>query len=309
VDGPVYTSIFKSLIGIKLYEPDEYEAFQSDLAVYHDDYGDYSTNEPTMDGTASLVYLMAAKDAESIVNEKPAGKGYSYSHGAIIRGDSTRKKLALVFTGDLFAEGTGDILSTLKTHRVKASFFLTGGFYRNFGFKDEIRKMKEGGHYLGGHGNEHLLCCDWTKRDSLLITKKEFLEDLERNYARMKEFGIRKKDAPFFLPPYEWFNDSISAWTGEKGLTLISYTPGTLSHADYTTLKDRNYRDAGTILQSIKDRSKRHPNGLNGFILLMHTGAGPERPDPFHNRLQELIVFLEQEGFQLVRVDELLQGR
>jgi endoglucanase len=64
VDGPVYTSIYKGLIGISLHDPDEYESFQSDLAVYHDDYGDYSTNEPTMDGTASLIYLMAAKEAE-----------------------------------------------------------------------------------------------------------------------------------------------------------------------------------------------------------------------------------------------------
>lgn len=65
VDGPVYGSIYKSLIGITLYEPDEYEAFQSNLAVYHDDYGDYSTNEPTLDGTASLIYLLAAKQAEA----------------------------------------------------------------------------------------------------------------------------------------------------------------------------------------------------------------------------------------------------
>jgi len=64
VDGPVYTSIYKSLIGITLYQADEYAEFQSDLAVYHDDYGDYSTNEPTMDGTASLIYLLAAKEAE-----------------------------------------------------------------------------------------------------------------------------------------------------------------------------------------------------------------------------------------------------
>jgi endoglucanase len=65
VDGPVYTSIFKNLIGLKLYQPDEYEPFQSELAVYHDDYGDYSTNEPTMDGTASLIYLLAAMEAQS----------------------------------------------------------------------------------------------------------------------------------------------------------------------------------------------------------------------------------------------------
>ncbi|HWB94482.1 MAG TPA: glycoside hydrolase family 9 protein [Puia sp.] len=60
VDGPVYTSIYSHLIGIRLTHPDAYKDFQSDLAVYHDDYGDYSTNEPTMDGTASLVYLLAA---------------------------------------------------------------------------------------------------------------------------------------------------------------------------------------------------------------------------------------------------------
>lgn len=63
VDGPVYTTIFKSLIGLALNQPDEYENFQSDLAVYHDDFGDYSTNEPTMDGTASLIYLLAAKES------------------------------------------------------------------------------------------------------------------------------------------------------------------------------------------------------------------------------------------------------
>lgn len=63
VDGPVYGSIYKNLIGITLNEPDEYVDFQSDLVVYHDDYGDYSTNEPTMDGTAALIYLLAAKEA------------------------------------------------------------------------------------------------------------------------------------------------------------------------------------------------------------------------------------------------------
>ncbi|TKK69311.1 glycoside hydrolase [Ilyomonas limi] len=65
VDGPVYTSIYKNLIGIQLYNEDEYAPFQSDLAVYHDDYGDYSTNEPTMDGTASLIYLLAAEQAQA----------------------------------------------------------------------------------------------------------------------------------------------------------------------------------------------------------------------------------------------------
>lgn len=65
VDGPIYGNTYKSLLGLSLADPDEYAEFRSDLVVYHDDYGDYSTNEPTMDGTASLIYLLAAKEAEA----------------------------------------------------------------------------------------------------------------------------------------------------------------------------------------------------------------------------------------------------
>ena len=59
VDGPVFTTIYNNLSGLQLTQPDEFEIFQNDHVVYHDDIGDYSTNEPTMDGTASAVLLLA----------------------------------------------------------------------------------------------------------------------------------------------------------------------------------------------------------------------------------------------------------
>ncbi len=62
VDGPVYGSIYKQQRGVTVVRGDEYADFQSDHVVYHDDYGDYVTNEPTMDGTASLIYLLAAME-------------------------------------------------------------------------------------------------------------------------------------------------------------------------------------------------------------------------------------------------------
>lgn len=57
VDGPVYKGIYNSLWGIRLRNVDVYAPFHGS-AVYHDDYCDYSTNEPTMDGTASLTYIL-----------------------------------------------------------------------------------------------------------------------------------------------------------------------------------------------------------------------------------------------------------
>jgi len=59
VDGPVYASIYNNLKGLHLSRPDPFKIFQNDIVVYHDDIGDYSTNEPTMDGTASALLMMA----------------------------------------------------------------------------------------------------------------------------------------------------------------------------------------------------------------------------------------------------------
>ena len=59
VDGPIYQTIHENLIGLVLTEADELAAFQNDFVVYHDDIGDYSTNEPTMDGTADAILMMA----------------------------------------------------------------------------------------------------------------------------------------------------------------------------------------------------------------------------------------------------------
>ncbi|MDH3652199.1 MAG: glycoside hydrolase family 9 protein, partial [Saprospiraceae bacterium] len=58
VDGPIYRSIHDKLLGLTLNEPDEFSDFQNDHVVYQDDIGDYSTNEPTMDGTADAILMM-----------------------------------------------------------------------------------------------------------------------------------------------------------------------------------------------------------------------------------------------------------
>ena len=70
LDGPVYRSIFQNLRGIALHDADEYAAFNTGFIVYHDDIGDYSTNEPIMDGTASLVYLISGYAVEGMSCEQ-----------------------------------------------------------------------------------------------------------------------------------------------------------------------------------------------------------------------------------------------
>jgi len=225
VDGPVYTSIYKGLIGITLKDADEYAEFQSGLAVYHDDYGDYSTNEPTMDGAASLIYLLAAKENESekqpVKKDKwsawpPVNANYQLSHGAVIRGDSTKKEIALVFTGDEFGDGLSSIANSLQKQNVKGSFFFTGRFYRNKSFLAGIKKLYQQKNILGSHSDMHLLYCDWTKRDSSFVTKDSLLKDLSDSKKAIRQAGIKEEDiASYFIPPYEWWNDETAKWINE----------------------------------------------------------------------------------------------
>lgn len=64
VDGPIERELFLERAGKSLTKPDEYAIFNNGKAVYHDDIGDYASNEPTMDGTAGLSYYFAAMEAE-----------------------------------------------------------------------------------------------------------------------------------------------------------------------------------------------------------------------------------------------------
>ncbi|TKC03023.1 glycoside hydrolase family 9 protein [Pedobacter cryotolerans] len=304
VDGPVYTSIYKNLIGIQLTKPDAYSDFQSDLAVYHDDYGDYSTNEPTMDGTASLIYLLAAYDSRA----KQTSNNFKTELGAITRGDIKQKKIALVFTGDEFADGGESIKKTLISENIKASFFLTGRFYNNPKFKSLIKDLKANGNYLGAHSNDHLLYNDWTKRDSLLVTENQFKKDLMDNYKAMQMFGIKKDDASYFLPPYEWYNQQIADWTKSIDLQLVNFSSGTRSNADYTYPElGKSYRSSDEILNSITTYHNSNTNGLNGFVLLLHIGTDPRRKDKFYNKLPQLVKFLKTSGYELVKINDLLK--
>ena len=58
VDGPLWSSIHEGMLQISLSEPDEYKMFQPKHITYWDDWADYSTNEPTMDGSADLFLLL-----------------------------------------------------------------------------------------------------------------------------------------------------------------------------------------------------------------------------------------------------------
>ena len=246
----------------------------------------------------------------SVVSAQDSGKAYTFNHaifryGGLERADTTEKNIYLTFTGGDFNDGGKWISRVLQDKGVPAHFFFTGDFYRSPENKKLIKKLRKKGHYLGPHSDKHLLYASWINRDSLLVSKEEFTSDLKNNYRVMEAFGIKKKEAIFFMPPYEWYNQQISDWTDELGLILINYTPGTRSSADYTTPDMGNrYIGSQEIYERILSFESTTSSGLNGFILLIHIGTAPERTDKFYYRLEDLITELENRDYQFNQLTE-----
>ena len=310
VDGPVYASIFKGLRGVNLTngmrasEAHNYELFQPGDVVYHDNMSDYSSNEPTMDGTASLTFPLSVYEMEGREQTGVTDNANVYEQaGAIIKGDPTKKRICLVFTADDKADGANTIISTLKRNKVKGGFFFTGKFYEMY--PDIVRQLVADGHYVGSHSYGHLLYAPWEKRDSMLVSKQQFVDDMLKSYNTMASFGISKEKAPYFIPPYEYYNSKVNGWAHEMGLQIINFTPGTGTNADYTTPDmGERYKSSAQLYKRLLDFERQYT--LNGHFLMIHFGTHPSRTDKFYTMLPKIIKTLQHRGYTFVSVEEML---
>ena len=310
VDGPVYATIFNSLKGVTLAqdkfnaEGNTYDLFQPGDVVFHDNTHDYSTNEPTMDGTASLTFPLAYYETEG----KASSGNHMWDEGAIVRGDASKRQITLVFTADDKADGAERIISTLKRQGIKGAFFFTGRFFDLY--PNVVERLIADGHYVGSHSYGHLLYCSWEKRDSLLVTKQQFRDDIVKSYETLARFGITPQQAPWMIPPYEWHNATIAAWAREMGLQLVNFSPGTASSMDYTypgIEGGNSYRDNKWLWDRIM-RCERQQT-LNGQLLMIHLGTDDRRPEKFYDRLPALIKALKKKGYNFVSLPEMMENR
>ena len=296
VDGPVYREIFNGHIGVSLLKKDIYEPFQNGVAVYHDDLGDYTSNEPTMDGTASLSYYLSSLEKEGNRQRKMKNSEIDNA-GALVRMDREVKTIYLVFSADEYGEGTDQILRTLARNKIKGSFFLTGNFLRNPKFEVSVKRMITANHYVGPHSDRHLLYAPWEKRDSMLVSKKQFDDDITANLDQLTKLGVQPQKVKYFLSPYEWYNLQISRWSADRDMQLINFTPGVGTNADYTTPDLANYKTSQELSERLMKFEMTNPGGLNGAIVLIHLGTHPDRKDKFYSSLDQIIEKLSKKGY------------
>lgn len=298
VDGPIYKTLYESLRGIYLKHDDPYAPFQFGAAVYHDDPGDYSSNEPTMDGTASLSFYFSRMESEG--KRQMSQQVERDAYGCIIRMNKEEKKIYLVFTADQNFEGAPVILKTLKQNKAKGSFFLTGNCLRDKSNQKLIAEIIKGGHYIGGHSDKHLLYASWEDRNHSLVSRDSLLADLKLNLSALKDAGVNMSEQIYFMPPYEWYNAESVNLIESMGLKVVNYTPGTGTAADYTLPEMKNYRSSEDLIKGLYSYEAKH--GLNGALILIHPGTEAGRTDKLYNRLDEVIRNLIKKGYVFDRL-------
>ncbi len=221
----------------------------------------------------------------------------------IVQGPGDERKIALIFTGGNFADGYADVHGALKAVDGKASFFFTGDFLRAEEFKPLVRELLREGHYIGPHSDKHLELVG--ENGQTLVSREVFERDLRDNLAELARAGVDVEGSLFWIPPNETYNRELSEWSFDAGVKLFNFSPGTYSNTDFLGDHEPGFVDNETIEKSILDVAA-SPDGLNGFLLMFHLGAGPERTDHFSARLPALLARLAQMGYRFVRVDELL---
>ncbi|MFO8148491.1 MAG: polysaccharide deacetylase family protein [Gillisia sp.] len=185
------------------------------------------------------------------------------------------KKIAITFD-DGPVENTLKILEVLDKYQVKASFFCIG---KNIEENPDIfKKILENGHFVGNHTYSH------TRKMGFLSSSK-ILEEIRRCDEIAKETGGVKLKT--FRPPFGIINPKTKRALEISGHKVIGW----------------NVRSYDAILSSKKYILKRILKKVRkGDVILLHDN-NPASVEI----LEQLLLFLQNNDYSPVRVDDLFQ--
>ena len=187
-----------------------------------------------------------------------------------------QKKVALSFDAAWGNEDTQKILEILKKRNVHATFFMTGGWVKNY--PEDVKAILAAGHDLGNHSENH--------KNMSQLSADEQRQELLSVHDRVKE--LTGYEMFLFRPPYGDYDDSVVLTAKECGYYPIQWDVDSLDWKDYG-------------VEAILDKVLNHKHLGNGSIILCHNGAKYTA-----QALDGLIAGLQEKGYQIVPVSELI---
>ncbi len=190
--------------------------------------------------------------------------------------ETDEKKVALSFDAAWGNEDTQQILDILKEHNIHVTFFMTGGWVEKF--PEDVKKIKEAGHDLANHSENH--------KNMSQLEDADCQTELLKVHEKVKKLtGV---DMELFRPPYGDYDNHVIQNAKSCGYYTIQWDVDSLDWKDY---------GVDSIIKTVTE----HKNLRNGSIILMHNGAKYTA-----EALPKVIEGLKAKGYEIVPISELI---
>jgi probable sporulation protein (polysaccharide deacetylase family) len=193
----------------------------------------------------------------------------------IYQGSAGAKKIALTVNVVWGEEFIPQMLDILKKNDVLVTFNIGGQWAEKF--PELTKEMAQAGHEIGNHGYNH--------PHPTYLNKKANSEQILKTEKIIQALTGHKTN--LFAPPYGEFNEQVLQAAGENGYKTILWSIDTI---------DWQKPAPAEIIRRVT--TKAH----NGAIVLMHPTA------PTVKALPSLLAELKKEGYQFVKVSDIIQG-
>ncbi len=216
--------------------------------------------------------IAAQESTINALRPKEKVKGVATYPDIDVTGLRGKKLVALTFD-DGPSQYTGKLLDALKKHNAKATFFVVGSRLGGEASNALIKRMAAEGHVVGNHSQNH-------KNLKYVNVASEMFPAAERIKELIGHYPIVMRC------PGGNYNNTVKAYAKDISVPIIQWSVDTIDWRD---------RNKATVLSRAK-------NGIrDGSIVLMH--------DLYSTTVDaacELIPYLQQQGYTLVTVPELL---
>lgn len=190
--------------------------------------------------------------------------------------DTDSGKVGLSFDAAWGSDKTLEILDTLDTYEVKATFFLVGFWVDKY--PELVKEIHDRGHLVANHSTNH----------PHFNTLSESEMALEVDTTAKKITDITGAEVKYFRAPYGEYNNTLLKMLGVREIKCIQWTEDSL---DWKGLSGKEI--AERILKSVK----------SGSIILCHNNS-----DHILDALPLVLLGLKNKGLTSVRMDELVIG-
>lgn len=190
--------------------------------------------------------------------------------------DTAEPQVSISFDAAWGNDDTQKILDILKENNIKASFFMTGGWVKQY--PNDVKAIYEQGHDLGNHSANH--------KNMSSLSNEEICNELNTVTENVK--NLTSYQMNLFRPPYGDYDNHVIVKAKECGYFTIQWSVDSLDWKNY---------GVDAIVNEVLNNKSLKP----GAIILMHNSAKYTI-----QALPKVIEGLKEKGYEIVPVSQLI---